>query len=84
MWRWLTTTRSAESLGVTSWRCPVEPTQDSCQVLLCTTPAWGIRSRSRSAYASARSRTPVGLLPTVGADLMIALRTASRACSLRL
>ena len=54
------------------------------QVLGCTTPALGIRFRSRSAYASARSRIPAGLLPTVGADLMIALRTASRAWSLRL
>ena len=56
----------------------------SCQVLFCTTPALGTRFRSRSAYASARSRTPAGLLPTLGAALMIALRTASRAWSLRL
>jgi hypothetical protein len=63
---------------------PVPTGQGSCQVLECTTPALGTRSRSRSAYASARSRTPAGLLPTLGADLMIAWRTASRACSLRL
>src|SRR5688572_12513091 len=61
---------------------PSRTSQASCQVLVRTTPALGTRFRSRSAYASARSRTPPGLLPTVGADLMIALRTASWACSL--
>jgi hypothetical protein len=42
------------------------------QVLFFTTPAFGMRFRSSSAYASARSRTPAGLLPIFGAALMIA------------
>ena len=54
------------------------------QVLFFTTPALGTRFRSNRAYASARSRTPAGLLPTLAAALMMASRTASRACSLAL
>ena len=65
-------------------RLSTSPVGDRCQVLFFTTPALGTSSLSSSAYASARSRIPAGLLPTVGADLMIDFRTASRACSLRL
>ena len=52
--------------------CPWRGVAVDGQVLFFTTPALGTRFRSKRAYASARSRTPAGLLPTFLAAVTMA------------